>query len=141
MVALYVTSSFPRVLAIVTARKRSCGKVMFSQVFVCPQGGGYLWYQVLSGLNISGRGWYVQGMGMIGRVCPGVGMSMGGYVSEGYVFLCQGGIRPQEWICPKQLKPFWGLSGNEQKLPKFLGKADKATTKVTFNELQIIHNL
>ena len=79
MVALYVTSSFPRVLAIVTPRKRSCGKVMISQVFFCSQG-GYLWYQVLSGLNISRGGWYVQGMGMIGRVCPWVGMSMGGYV-------------------------------------------------------------
>ena len=137
MVALYVTSSFPRVLAIVTGRKRSCGKVMFSQVFVCPQG-GYLWYQVLSGLNISRGGWYVQGMGMIGRVCPEVGMSMGGYVWEGYVFYVRAVFTPRSGYVQK---PFWGLSGHEQKLPKFLGKAQRATTKVTFNELPIIHNL
>ena len=34
---------------IITVRQRSCGKVMFSQVFVCPREGvAYLWFQVPS---------------------------------------------------------------------------------------------
>ena len=31
---------------VITARQRSCGKVMFSRVSVCPEGGGYLWFHV-----------------------------------------------------------------------------------------------
>ena len=53
--------------------QRSGGKVMFSQVYVCPQGTGlsYPWYQVLSGgLGVG----YTQGVGYRGggerRVLP-----------------------------------------------------------------------
>ena len=52
----------------ITARKRSCGKVMFSRVSVCTRGN--LWYHVLSGV----------GMGIFGtRSLTRVGMSGGGY--------------------------------------------------------------
>ena len=69
----------------IAARQRSCGKVMFTQVSVCPRGVdgisgpmsfpgvcGYLWYQVPSvgggyvhgqGLDMSRRVEYVQGRG------------------------------------------------------------------------------
>ena len=36
-----------------TDRKRSCGKVMFSQVSVCARGIGYPWYQVISRGRVS----------------------------------------------------------------------------------------
>ena len=75
---------------IFTDRQRSCGKVTFSQVFVCPQGvdisgpmsllgrgwvglvsgvfwGGYAWYQVSSGVDMPGT-----------RSLLGVGMSRDG---------------------------------------------------------------
>ena len=55
---------------IITDYKRSCGKVMFPQVFVCPwgrvrvslvlgpfQGVGYHWSQVLGGGRLSGGGY------------------------------------------------------------------------------------
>ena len=65
---------------VVTARQRSCGKVMFSEVFVCPHGCIFLWSHVLS------RGWVSLVPGPLGwEVCPGcgnvwgVGMSRGGY--------------------------------------------------------------
>ena len=61
--------SYKRLEIIITARNGSCGKVMFSQVSVCPQGGGVC----MSGpRSIPGREW----------VCPGIGynrMWMGMY--------------------------------------------------------------
>ena len=60
-----------------TARQRSYGKAMFSQVSVHREG-GYLLSHVLSGVDISGTrsllvGGYVHGVGMsMGCVCPAV---------------------------------------------------------------------
>ena len=71
----------------ITARQRICRKVMFSQVSLCPQGAGYLWYQVLSG------GWICPVGG--GYVCLGHGhvQGVGGHVQGvgGYI---QGGEYP-----------------------------------------------
>ena len=54
----------------ITARKRSCGKIMFSQVSVCSRGN--LWYHVLSGV-----GWVSLAPGpLLGWVCQGVGTAL-----------------------------------------------------------------
>ena len=59
---------------IFTAGKRSCGKVMFSQVSVCPQISRYLLYQVHS------RGWICQGDGIL---TPSEWVSPGGWLCPG----------------------------------------------------------
>ena len=84
---------------IITARKRSCGKVMF---YRCLSVWGNLWSHVLSGgwVGISGIrsllgvdvSWR-QGVFREGPVCLGVGMSTG-YVQRRVVYVQRGGYPP-----------------------------------------------
>ena len=73
---------FPQIsLRFITALQRSCGKVMFSQVCVCLQRGGYAWSQVPSeGWWVISRGWvYLAGT----HLPPDTGPSKGVLTSSG----------------------------------------------------------
>ena len=78
--SLFCHSFLSRILYLITARQRSCGKVMFSQVCICLRKGasGYALSRVPSGVGwgvcMPGPRPFLRGMSG-GWVCPG----MGGY--------------------------------------------------------------
>ena len=81
------------VTLIVTTRKWSWGKVMFSQASVSHsvhRRGGYLWYQVPSGGYV-GDGYVWRG----GEVCEG-GVCLGRRIDMSRGWACPAG----EWVCP-----------------------------------------
>ena len=68
-------------------------KVMFSQVFVCPQGGGGLGLcpggVSIQGVSVRGGGSLSMGVSIQGGLCPGGSLSSGVSV-QGWGGLCQG---------------------------------------------------
>ena len=95
---------------VITARKRSLRR-LFSQVFVCPLGGGRLCSHGVGGslsrggVSVQGRGLCVQGRGL----CPGEG------------FLSRGGVSVQgRGLCPGRGSLSGGsLPGGDRKLFSF----------------------
>ena len=114
---------------IITARKRSCGKEIFSAVFVCPEAGGGFSVSVQECLCLGDLcpGGSLSGGLCLGDLCPGgvsvKGVSVWGSLSGGSLSrggLCQGGFLSRGSLpegslsrgpCPGGLCPGVSLSG------------------------------